>query len=130
MEAQYDRVRHWDGTGSPAPAASVFDYRTVSTAFEVWGWRYAVDREPVEFLTLRGVTCLGLTLQGTGAVTVEVPAACGTGFDPDGPRGPAPASASFTVDLGDTYPIDEPLGLGALPVYGAVRTVELVPLAG
>ena len=119
MEAQYAAVRHWDGTGSPPAAPDRFDYRTVSNAFDVWGWRFEVDREPVEFLTLRSVSCAGLSLQGTGLVTVHVPASCGTGYQ---------GTAEFTVDLGAGHPIDEPLGLGALPVYGTARTIALTPL--
>lgn len=120
MEAQYARVLHWDGTGSPPPIAETFDYRTVASAFDVWGWRFEVEREPVEFLTLRGVSCAGLAIQGTGVVTVHVPAACGTGFA---------GEADFSVDLGDGHPIDEPLGVGALPLYGTTRTITLTPLA-
>jgi hypothetical protein len=128
MEAQYANVRHWDGPGSPPPAPVAFDYRTIATNFDVWGWRFAVaDREPVEFLTLRAVSCDALTLQGTGTVTIEVPASCGTGFDPDGP-GPNAPVATFEVFLGNAHPLDEPLGLGALPIYGATRTISLVPL--
>ena len=119
MEAQYAAVRHWDGTGSPPAAPDRFDYRTVATAFDVWGWRFEVDRDPVEFLTLRRVSCDGLSLQGTGLVTVHVPASCGTGFN---------GEADLTVDLGGGHPIDEPLGLGALPIYGTARTITLTPL--
>jgi hypothetical protein len=127
MEAQYARVLHWKGDTTVVPPASRFDYRTVATTFDVWGWRFEVARDPVEFLTFRDVSCDGLTLQGTGVVTVHVPVACGTGFDPDG-AGPAPPAADFALTLGNAHPIDEPLGLGALPFYGATRTVALTAL--
>ncbi|HJR18326.1 MAG TPA: alpha/beta hydrolase-fold protein [Actinomycetota bacterium] len=119
MEAQYQRVLHWDGTGTPPGVPDRFDYRTVAAAFDVWGWRFEVDREPVEFLTLRSVSCDGLSLNGTGLVTVHVPASCGTGFQ---------GAAVFTIDLGGGHPLDEPLGIGALPFYGAARTITLTPL--
>lgn len=119
MEAQYARVLHWDGTGSPPASATTFDYRTVAPEFSVWGWRFEVDRDPVEFLTLRAVSCDGLSLQGTGVVTVHVPTSCGTGLE---------GAADFDVDLGDGHPLDEPLGLGALPFYGTARTIVLTPL--
>ena len=119
MEAQYARVRHWDGTGEPPATPDRFDYRSVANAFEVWDWTFEVDREPVEFLALRGVTCDGFSLQGTGIVTVHVPASCGTGLN---------GSPAFTVDLGDGHPLDEPLGLGALDGYGTARTITLSPL--
>jgi len=127
LEAQYARVRHWDGAGSPPPAPTTFDYRSISTSFSVWGWDFTVDRPAVEFLTLRNVSCRSLSLQGTGSVTVTVPAACDSGFDPDG-AGPKPATSTFAVDLGNAHPIDEPLGVGATPIYGTTRTITLSPL--
>lgn len=120
LEALYARVRHRGGGGSPPPApAKGFDYRTISTDFSVWGWGFEVDRDPVEFLTLRKVRCQGLTLQGTGVVTVTVPSACGRGYQ---------GTTSFTVDLGPSYATDEPGGLGALPAYGRTVHVALTPL--
>jgi putative esterase len=119
LAEQYGYVRHWDGTGSPPAPPDTFDYRSTATDFGVWDWRFEIDREPAEFLNLRAASCDGLSLQGTGVVTVHVPASCGTGLN---------GSADFTVDLGGGHPLDDPFGLGALPFYGATRTIALTPL--
>src|SRR6185295_11383326 len=74
-------------------------YRSIYRDFDVWGWSFHVEREPVEFLNLTDVTCNGITLRGTGTVTVTVPASCATGNN---------GSAMFVVDLGLSFPIDEP----------------------
>jgi S-formylglutathione hydrolase FrmB len=116
LEAQYARVAHADGTGTPTPAATRFSYRTISTDFSVWGWHVRVARSPVEFLNLRDVTCRGITLQGTGVVTLTVPDACPV---------PAAGSRTLSVDLGPSMPADEPAGLGATPAYGRTVTLDL-----
>jgi hypothetical protein len=85
----------------------------------VWGWHFVVQRQPVEFLTLRSVSCDGLTLQGTGTVTVRVPPSCGTGY-----RG----APRFEVDLGPGQATDEPLDASATPLYGRTVRVELSSL--
>jgi len=117
IAAQYAHVRHppdaLGGTGSPLPLPTAFDYRSIGTDFTIWGWRFQVERQPIEFLNLRQVSCSGLTLQGTGEVTVTVPSSCSAY------RGPNPV----VVDLGPSFPIDEPAGASALPVYG--RTVRV-----
>ena len=100
--------------GTPPKAPTVFDYRTVSNDFSIWKWHFSVDRRPVEFLTLRAVSCDGLTLQGTGKVEVSVPRSCQTGVN---------GKSTFTVDLGPAQATDEPVGLGATPIYG--RTVHV-----
>jgi S-formylglutathione hydrolase FrmB len=116
LEKQYARMRHADGGGAPLAPATVFDHRSTAERVDVWGWSFAVERPTIEFLTLRGVSCRGLSLQGTGTVTVTVPDACGTGLD---------GHRTFTVDLGPTQLTDEPLGLGALPIYGRTVTLTL-----
>jgi hypothetical protein len=113
-EAQFVRLRHWDGSGAPTPVPSVFDYRTVASAFSVWGWRFGVQRPDVEFLTLRSVSCRSVTLQGTGTVTVVAPASCNLG-----------PHSIVRVDLGPSYPTSEPAGAGAAPLYGRTVTVQL-----
>jgi S-formylglutathione hydrolase FrmB len=117
LEAHYARVAHRDGAGpgAPPPPATRFEYRTISTDFSVWGWRFQVDRKPVEFLNLRDVTCRSITLQGSGTMQVTVPDTCPT---------PANGKRTFTVTLGPSMPTDEPAGASAAPVYG--RTVTLV----
>jgi S-formylglutathione hydrolase FrmB len=98
--------------GTPPSRPAVFDYRTANRDFSIWDWHFTVDRQPTEFLTLRSVSCDGLTLQGTGRVTFTAAPSCGLGNH-----------STFTVDLGPPQATDEPLGLGATPVYG--RTVHL-----
>lgn len=106
--------------GSAVPKApAVFDYRSINRDFSIWKWRFTADRQPVEFLTLQSVSCDGLTLQGTGKVTVSVPKPCHTGVA---------GNSTFTVDLGPAQATDEPLGLGATPVYGRTTHVALNPL--
>ncbi|HUC04542.1 MAG TPA: alpha/beta hydrolase-fold protein, partial [Acidimicrobiales bacterium] len=118
-EFAYARLSH---PGSPLTASqpSRFDYRTISTDFTIWGWHVTVHRTPVEFLTMRSVSCTGLSLQGTGTVTVTVPASCGTGL-----RG----ATTFSVDLGPDQLTDEPADLSATGLYGRTVTVALTPLA-
>ena len=119
VAAQYDHVRHSDGSGSPPPSPTAFDYRSIRTDFSIWGWSFHVERQPVEFLNLRDVSCDHVMLQGTGTVTVTVPASCGTGFE---------GNAVFGVDLGNSYPTDEPAGASAAPPYGKTVEVTLTPL--
>lgn len=117
--AQYQRLDHAGGGGRPPPAPTVFDYRSVSTAFSVWGWQVKVARPDVEFLELTAVSCSGLTLQGTGSVTVTVPAHCHTGLH---------GHRRFTVELGPAPPADPPAGVDSTPVYGRSVAVALTPI--
>ena len=87
----------------------------------MWGWRFEVTRPTVEFLEVRDVTCRGLTLRGSGEVTLEVPARCGTGTK---------GSRLVHVDLGPSMPTDAPAGADAAPAYGRSVTVGLAPLHG
>jgi hypothetical protein len=116
LERMYDRVRHADGTGSPAPAPDRFDFRSIRADFGVWGWHFAVDREPLEFLNIRDASCSSITLQGSGVATVSVPASCGTGVD---------GSSTFTVDLGPSYPTDEHAMASYTGAYNAATTIDL-----
>jgi hypothetical protein len=115
-EFTYARLRHADGGGKKADPPKVFDYRSINNDFSIWDWQFHVARQPVEFLTLRSVSCDGLTLQGTGKVTVTVPKPCKTGVK---------GESTFTVDLGPAQPVDDPAALGATPVYGKTVTVKL-----
>lgn len=121
LEGQYARLRHWDGGGSPGSDAVRFDYRNALASFEVWGWSFSVDRDPVEFLNLTDVSCDALTLRGTGSVTVTVPARCHTGVG---------GERTFTVDLGPASAIDEPVGAGSSEAYGHTVTVALSRTGG
>jgi S-formylglutathione hydrolase FrmB len=118
MEEMYSDVQHWDGHGNVFPAPDVFDYRTVFKDFEVWGWRFSIDRPIQEFVNLTDVSCHSITLRGTGVVTVTVPEACGTGVN---------GSRVVTVDLGPSIPTNEPAALGLCASYGNTETVALLP---
>lgn len=58
-------------TSSPTPAA--WDYKSISTAFDVWGYTFAVDRGTEEFLEI-AVEAGTMSLTGSGVVTVRTPA--------------------------------------------------------
>ena len=120
LVAQYAHLQHRDLEGHPMPDPVVFDYRTVRTSFPIWGWQFDVRQRPaVEFLNLTNVSCEGLTLRGTGKVTITPATSCGTGLG---------GKRTFTVDLGPGWPIDEPAGAGTSPAYGKTKTVKLTPL--
>jgi S-formylglutathione hydrolase FrmB len=107
LEAQYAAMRR------PAPLPTTFDYRSTAAQFEVWGWRFAVKRPASEFLDLTEVTCRGLTVRGTGVVTVTPPKRC--------------HAAPATVHLGPGLPTDSPAGADEAPAYGNVAHVTLHP---
>jgi S-formylglutathione hydrolase FrmB len=118
-EFAFGRLAHPDGTSAAPMPPKVFDYRTIDRDFDIWKWHFHVDRQPVEFLTLRSVSCDGLTLQGSGKVQVSVPPSCQTGVG---------GRSTFDVDLGPAQATDEPAGLGAMPVYGKTVHVTLASL--
>ena len=111
IEAQYAAMRHPDGGGNPPPLPTAFDYRSTAARFAVWGWRVAVRRTASEFTDLTDVTCAGLTIRGTGDVTVTPPPRC--------------HAAAVTVHLGPGMPTDAPAGTDEAPVYGNVAHVHL-----
>lgn len=75
--AQYARIRHADGGGNPPPNPATFDYTTGAKRFEIWGWNVSVRRSVTAMLTMTDVTCSGLTLRGSGTVTLAPPPRCG-----------------------------------------------------
>jgi len=116
---QYRRLAHADGGGAHPTPPTTFDYRSIASDFSIWGWHVHVQRDNLEFLNLRAVTCRSITLQGTGVVAVDVPAACGTGVH---------GSPHVRVDLGPSLPIDDVGHLSATPVDGTTKTIALTPL--
>jgi S-formylglutathione hydrolase FrmB len=117
-EFAYGHLAHAGGTSAAPMRPQVFDYRSISRDFSIWNWHFHVDRPATEFLTLRSVSCEGLTLQGSGKVTVSVAPSCRLGK----------AGKAITVDLGPPQATDEPAGLGATPVYGRTVHVDLASL--
>jgi hypothetical protein len=118
-EYAYARLEHTGGGSNPPPEPTKFDYRSISTDFSIWGWQFQVARQPLEFLTLTSVSCQGLTLQGTGVVTVTVPKTCATGVD---------GKTVVTVNLGPSQATSDPAALGASPTYGRTVSVTLTSL--
>lgn len=58
--------------GSRAP--EVFDYRSIEPVFSIFGWSVRADpQRALEFLDLKQVSRHGLTLAGSGTVTVTTP---------------------------------------------------------
>jgi len=118
-ESVYASMSHWDGTGNVFPDPDDFDYRSIHKDFSIWGWQFSVDRVPEEFLNLTHVTCDGITLRGSGVVTVTVPSKCGTGVD---------GSRVFSVDLGPSGVTNELGGTGACSFVGNQTAVALEDL--
>ncbi len=120
LDGLYARLRHWDGGGDPAPPPASFNYRTVDPAFSIWGWHGQLSPVAPGFLNLRSVSCNGFTVQGSGVLTMTVPASCHTGLA---------GQATFSVDLGQTTPLDDMVGLaGNTAAYGHTKSVTLQSL--
>ena len=111
LEAQYAAMRHPGGGGNPPPLPITFAYRSNAAEFEVWGWRFKVQRPATEFTDLTDVTCAGLTIRGTGDVTITPPKRC--------------HAAPATVHLGPGMPTDAPAGADEAPAYGNVVHITL-----
>lgn len=129
LEEQYARVSR-PGAPLPPSAPESFDFRSISKEFGVWGWNVAVEREPVEFVTLWDVSRDGLTITGSGRVRITLPPLGATGAAVDSGR---PFSSiefdadgfvrSIEVDLGPSGPTDEHAGASGVP--GAGRTARI-----
>jgi len=67
----------------PARAPRSFRYRSTEPRFPIWGWEVSVERPAPGLLRLREVSVHGLTLEGTGVVTLVTPPAYepGQSFD-------------------------------------------------
>jgi len=126
LQWQYARVSH---PGAPLalqdPAS--FDYRSIDHDFSAWGWNVHVDRTPKEFLTLWNASRSGVTVTGSGTVTVTTPAYGVTGVTVTGGKGPvrvalAGGRATVTFTIGPSYPTDERAGASGIPeIDGTVR---------
>lgn len=76
LVAQYAVVRHADGGGAPPPVPTRFSYLSGARSFGVWGWRVRDRDERPGMLTITDASCRGLTLRGTGEVTVRPAPRC------------------------------------------------------
>lgn len=124
----------------PRPVPTSFRYRSIEPAFQIWGWQVTVTRPVVELLQMSGVSSGGLTLHGSGSVSVVTPPVHrpGTTYSLQ-TRGPTASSTSwavadaagrlhFAVNLGPR-PSAPPPGVGQVvpPVtpLGASRTATV-----
>ena len=62
-----------DAPIAPAPTPTAWDYRSISSDFEIWGYDFTVDRPVEEFLHV-AVAGAEMTLTGSGVITVRTPA--------------------------------------------------------
>jgi S-formylglutathione hydrolase FrmB len=62
--------RLMDRFAAPAPPPSPFDYTTIDTDYDVWGWHVAIDRPALEFGRLLGAGPGGFHLSGSGSAVV------------------------------------------------------------
>lgn len=119
--------------GGTAP--STFDYRAVSPAFSVWGWSFAADaaRAP-EFLDVRGASCAGATLTGSGTETVTTDACFTpgatvalTGATTSVATADGSGRVTFSVDLGPAHTLQQytaaERALDPVPGYFVTRSV-------
>lgn len=121
LNGLYANLRHWNGSGAPTSPPASFNYRTVDPAFSIWGWQGQLSQTAPGFLNLWNVSCNGLTAQGTGTLTITVPASCHTGLA---------GQTTFSVDLGGTSPLNDIVSLaGITALYGNTKSLSLQPLA-
>jgi len=121
LNGLYAKLRHWDGGGEPPPSPTSFNYRTTDSSFSIWGWHGQRSQTAPGFLNLWNVSCNGLTVQGTGVLTITVPAPCNTGLD---------GQTTFNMDLGDTSALDDLVSLGGnTALYGQAKSISLQPLS-
>jgi pimeloyl-ACP methyl ester carboxylesterase len=96
---------------------STFRYRSIFRTFDAWGYKVTIDQRDVrEFLDLTNVTVGGMTVQGSGLITIETaprytPGAAYSVAGNSGVVAPAVVVADTTGRL--TFPVD----LGPSHVY-------------
>jgi S-formylglutathione hydrolase FrmB len=124
-----------------APPAS-FRYRSIKPAFSIFGYEVEVSGRPAaEFLALRDVGVDGLTVEGSGSVSVVTAPryAPGAAYEVLGTGGPAAevvadpsGRLAFTVDLGPGHTADQYTReawlaeAAAAGGYRVTRTVSIV----
>lgn len=97
------------GTRRPPPAS--FDYRSARERFGAWGWEFAARRSSREFVYLRDVSATGLTVTGSGTLSVRTPRLYAPGAeyavgDRTAVAGPT-GRLRFTLDLGPSHPVQQ-----------------------
>lgn len=56
---------------SPPQAPDAFDYRSAEQSFSAWGWDFTTNRPGPQFVDLSAVSAAGLTVSGSGLLTVS-----------------------------------------------------------
>jgi S-formylglutathione hydrolase FrmB len=96
------------GWKHPKPVPAGWSFRSEAGSFEIWGWNFKTSRAVDEFTYLAGVSRHGLTVTGSGRLTVKTAALYPAGsrwlLSAGGRRATVIASRggrlSFDVDLG------------------------------
>ena len=97
---------------APPPPPAAFDYRSAEPRFAAWGWEFDTDRPGMQFVDLVGVSAAGLTVTGSGPLSI----ASAPVYEPGSAQRIAVVDGSslevtvdgdgrlrFTVDLGPGY---------------------------
>jgi hypothetical protein len=98
----------WDVMAESFGRASprTFDFRSAAADFEAWGWVFRADQKRApEFLEVRDASASGVTLAGSGTVTVVTPPVAEPG-ERVAVSGARPASASADRDGRVTIAVD------------------------
>jgi len=114
----------------PPDHPDAWRYKTIDARFELWGWRFAVERPNTEFLTLLDVNPSRLVARGTGWLEVETPQAYDPGVlykirttGPDeattvlGARADEAGRLRFTVELGSPRLVDQQSALESAGLF-------------
>lgn len=120
---------------NPPAAPSPFEYRSIEPEFDVWGWHVSTDPErALQFLQMNTVSPDGLTLVGSGTITVTSPPVFGdyARVEIDGalPKRAVPdpnGRIRFTVDLGP--PDTQQEYTSGATTSQVTRTVAFTPVA-
>lgn len=136
--ARMDDPVHMSRAVKPSPPRFPFRYRSIAPSFEVYGYHVSVDRQTSEFLDMLNVGPSGLTLQGSGRVTVVTPRLYkagrrytinGTGGPPQIVTADRGGRLTIRVDLGPSHETEQyqPQGraMAASDDYWTVREVTI-----
>lgn len=130
---------------TPQPPPPSFDYESMEPRFDVWGWTLMPHREVTEFLTMQSASASGLTLTGSGDVSVQTPPAYAPMHDysitVSGPsantstplvRADSSGRLSLDVTLGASHTVQqytpqERVAEASNPAYWETATVHIAP---
>lgn len=104
------------GRAPTSPLPDTFRYRSILPAFSVWGYDIEVDRAVREFLDLSDVRQEGLTVRGSGEVTITTAPRyhprghhliTGATDQPETVRADPSGRLRFVVDLGPSHTAEQ-----------------------